>query len=188
MPVAPMAIGTPMPSTLAWTAIRSSTGSNWKIALIDPRVTPSVNDDVDDPGGDDEREQQQRRRARTEGGDEHRDRQDGHHGRVGHEAEAKSEAGQQPRGEQEEEGDVDRVEETRVEGDEPGQLGCVGVAGGRPVEHEEVEDLAPHGRQQLVGEHEHDEPRRQQRAHRRAWGGRRPAGRRASARQVCAGP
>ena len=44
MPIAPMATGTPTPSTLAWTAIRSSTGSNWKIALIDPRVTPSVNE------------------------------------------------------------------------------------------------------------------------------------------------
>ena len=39
-----MAIGTPMPSTLAWTAIRSSTGTNWKITLIDPRVTPSLNE------------------------------------------------------------------------------------------------------------------------------------------------
>ena len=41
-PVAPMATGTPMPSTLAWTAIRSSTGSTWKTALIEPRVMPSL--------------------------------------------------------------------------------------------------------------------------------------------------
>ena len=32
-----------MPSTLAWTAIRSSTGSTWNTALMEPRVMPSLN-------------------------------------------------------------------------------------------------------------------------------------------------
>ena len=41
-PVAPMATGTPIPSTTAWTARRSPTGTTWNAAFTDVRVVPSV--------------------------------------------------------------------------------------------------------------------------------------------------
>ncbi len=125
-----------------------------------------VERDVDDLGGHHDGEQCERRLAGAEGRDQHRDRQHGHRRRVGDETEAQPEAHQQPPGEHAEEGDVDRVQDTRVQSEEPGQLGRIVVAGRGPVEHQEVDDLAPHRRQHLVGEHEHDESGREQRAHR----------------------
>jgi hypothetical protein len=151
--VAPIATGTPIPSTADWTVRRSSPGSTWYAVLIDVLVVPSVSD-VDDPGGCDEHEQGERGFAPGARRHEHRHCQHRDEGRIRRDSELEAEAPQQEARHQGEEEHVDQVEDDGVLREEVRQVGGVVVPRRRSIEDEVLDQLRPGGGEHLVGDDE----------------------------------
>ena len=129
-PVAPIATGTPTPSTVAWTAC-ALLGGQQLVGGVDGRARQTVlQRDVDDARGRDEDEQGERAAAGDDRRDEHRHAEQSHERGVRGDSEAEAEAPQQHPREQHEEEDVDEVEERRVRREEAGQARGVVVARG----------------------------------------------------------
>ena len=164
-PVSPMAIGTPAPSTTACTAIRS-VARNHLVRRVDRRPRRAVGQRRHPrrwwrrprrgttvlrlPSRTPTRPSRPSRRRRP---------QDSRAS-----PKPQTEAAQEWSGEHGEEHDVDEIEQRGVPGQEPSQVGRVGIAVRGPFEEHEIHQLGSDRRQDLVADDRNDQWTCEQRA------------------------
>ncbi len=166
-PEMPIATGTPIPSTAAWTDRRRRVRDHLVRRVDRGAGGPIRQGDVGDASRRDDRQEGQRAPARDGVDRDHGDSEDREHDRVGRDPEPEAVATKQGPRQQEQERDAHDVHHRRVAREESRQCRRIRVLRARAVEDQEVGQLAGECGQDLVGEQRSQEARPEQPPHRR---------------------